>query len=51
MKHNIVIKYTKAVEIIELYVYVTGFAFKRRKIYSLFKKNVVYIVKIRVTIS
>ncbi len=51
LKHSIVIKYTKAVGMIELYVYVTGFAFKRGKIYSVFRKNVVYIVKILGTIS
>jgi hypothetical protein len=51
LKHSINIKYTKVVGMVEFYVYVTDFAFKRRKIYSFFKKNVVYIGKIRVTIS
>jgi hypothetical protein len=51
LKHSIVIKYTKVVGMVEFYVYVTDIVLKRRKIYSFFTKNVVYIVKIRVTIS
>ena len=49
--HSLAIKYFKPFGMIEFYVYVTDFALKRRKIYSFLKKNVVYIVKIMVTIS
>jgi hypothetical protein len=51
LKHSLVIKYAKVVVMVEIYLYITVFAFKRRKIYSFLKKNVVYIGKIRVTIS
>jgi len=49
--HSLAIKYIKLVGIIEFYVYVTDFALKGKKKFICFKKNVVYIVKIMVTIS
>ncbi len=48
--YSIAIKYFKVVGMIKFFVYVTDFALKRRKIYSFFKKNVVYIGKIWATI-
>jgi hypothetical protein len=51
VKHSIILEYTKVIVKVEFYVYVTDFFSKRRKIYSFSRKNVVYIVKIWVTIS
>jgi hypothetical protein len=38
LKHSVILKYTKVVEKDEFYIYVTDFAFKRRKIYSFLRK-------------
>jgi len=49
--HSIAMKYFRVVGMSEFYVYVTGFALKRGKIYSFLRNNVVYIGKVLVIFS
>ncbi len=51
MKHINILKYVKVIGRIEFYLYVIDSASKRKKKMLVFKKNVVYFVKIWVTIS
>ncbi len=51
LKHEIILKYNGMIGRIEFYLFVIDSASKKKEILLVFKKNVVYFVKIWVTIS